>query len=399
MTATVLLTLGRLPKALEIARALAGAGCRVIVAEPFRRHVCHSSRAVAKSFQVTAPATDPRAYQRELLEIIKAEGVDLVVPVSEEALHVAALAGQLPAGVRLACPPQAELLALHDKLQFARTAQTMGLDAPETYAMSDPAALALMAVTDHVIKPIHSCSGTGVRLEKAGTIQEPDAISSSCLVQTLVRGRHVSSFTLAHEGQERISVLYEGTVFSGSVAVCFKRVDDCPAAHDWITAFVRKSEYSGAIAFDFIIDDSGRAWAIECNPRFTSGVHFISPEGLASALLKPESPGHIALKTGTRFQQGYSTLTEAYASFFRPREFFARLKTMLQARDVVWQRDDPLPFAMMTPHSWEILKPAIFGGISMGEAATRDIVWNGLPTSQSTRLKQKVSRDVSVRDS
>jgi len=32
MSQTVLLTLGRLPKALEMARALAAAGCRVIVA-------------------------------------------------------------------------------------------------------------------------------------------------------------------------------------------------------------------------------------------------------------------------------------------------------------------------------------------------------------------------------
>ena len=178
MTATVLLTLGRLPKALEIARALAGAGCRVIVAEPFRRHVCHSSRAVAKSFQVTAPATNPQAYQRELLDIIKAEGVGLVVPVSEEALHVAALAGQMPANVRLACPPQPELLALHDKLQFARTAHAMGLDAPETYAMPDPSALALMAVSDHVIKPIHSCSGSGVRLEKAEILKPVNQLRS-----------------------------------------------------------------------------------------------------------------------------------------------------------------------------------------------------------------------------
>jgi hypothetical protein len=60
-------------------------------------------------------------------------------------MHVAALAGQLPAGVRLACPPQAELLGLHDKLRFARTAHAMGLDAPETHCMSDPQALALMA--------------------------------------------------------------------------------------------------------------------------------------------------------------------------------------------------------------------------------------------------------------
>jgi hypothetical protein len=399
MTATVLLTLGRLPKALEIARALAGAGCRVIVAEPFRRHVCHASRSVAKSFQVTAPATDPDAYLAELLAIIEAEGVELVIPVSEEAIHVAALAGQLPAGVRLACPPQAELLGLHDKLRFARTAQAMGLDVPETHCMSDPQALALMALSDHVIKPIHSCSGTGVRLEKAGTIQQPDAISSACLVQTLVRGRHVSSFTLAHEGHERISVLYEGSVFSGSVAVCFRRVDDCPAAHDWITEFVRKSGYSGAIAFDFIIDDSGRAWAIECNPRFTSGVHFISPEGLARALLQPDRPAHLALKPCNRFQQGYSTLTEAYASFFRPRQFIAKFKAMLQARDVVWQRDDPMPFIMMTPHSWEILKPVMFAGVSMGEAATRDIVWTGPPAASSNRHTREVSRNVSVRGS
>ena len=122
MTATVLLTLGRLPKALEIARALAGAGCRVIVAEPFRRHVCSPSRAVAKSIQVTAPSADTRAYLRDLKTIIATERVDLVVPVSEEAMHVAALAGDLPVGVRLACPPQPGLLALHDKLHFARFA-------------------------------------------------------------------------------------------------------------------------------------------------------------------------------------------------------------------------------------------------------------------------------------
>jgi hypothetical protein len=55
---------------------------------------------------------------------------------------------------------------------------------------------------------------------------------------------------------------------------------------------------------------------------------------------------------------------------------------------------------MMTPHSWEILKPAIFAGISMGEAATRDIVWNGPAYSFSPHAsQQKVSRDVSVRDS
>ena len=58
---TVLLTLGRLPKALEVARALRGAGCRVIVAEPFRRHLTGASRAVARSVVVPSPVADREA--------------------------------------------------------------------------------------------------------------------------------------------------------------------------------------------------------------------------------------------------------------------------------------------------------------------------------------------------
>jgi hypothetical protein len=34
-----------------------------------------------------------------------------------------------------------------------------------------------------------------------------------------------------------------------------------------------------------------------------------------------------------------------------------------------------MPFLLMTPMSWEILWPAITGGISLGEATQRDIAW------------------------
>ncbi|MGA0800786.1 MAG: hypothetical protein ACO3P5_10130, partial [Steroidobacteraceae bacterium] len=75
---TILLTLGRLPKALELARALHAAGCRVLVAEPFERHLTGASRAVARSFVVPAPASDPEAYLRALTDIVRREGVDTV---------------------------------------------------------------------------------------------------------------------------------------------------------------------------------------------------------------------------------------------------------------------------------------------------------------------------------
>ena len=117
---TALITLGRLPVALEIARALHADGWRVVVAEPLRWHLCRTSRAVARCRIVTAPDVDAERYLDDLLGVVATESVSLVVPVSEEAVFVAGLHGRLPGGVALACPPQALLLELHDKWRFAR---------------------------------------------------------------------------------------------------------------------------------------------------------------------------------------------------------------------------------------------------------------------------------------
>ena len=101
MARTVLMTLGRLPKGFEVARSFAQAGWRVIVAEPFAWHLARVSRAVARSYRVTAPNVDPARYRRDLGEIVAREAVELIVPVSEEAMHVAAMAPNLPPGVAL----------------------------------------------------------------------------------------------------------------------------------------------------------------------------------------------------------------------------------------------------------------------------------------------------------
>ena len=61
---TVLLTLGRLPVALELARGFAACGWRVVVADPFAMHLSRMSNAVHKCYRVAAPAADPRQFRR-----------------------------------------------------------------------------------------------------------------------------------------------------------------------------------------------------------------------------------------------------------------------------------------------------------------------------------------------
>ena len=159
MQKTVLLTLGRLPKALELARALNAAGARVIVAEPFGSHVCRVSRAVSKSIRVPAPNSDPEGYLTALENIVHAEHVELVVPVSEEALHASKLAGRLPPRTKLYSPVHAQLARLHDKLAFNRTAHSLGLAVPETHEGPAPGAQGLTESADYIVKPAHGCSG------------------------------------------------------------------------------------------------------------------------------------------------------------------------------------------------------------------------------------------------
>lgn len=371
----MLLTLGRLPKALALARACRAAGCRVIIAEPFRWHLCRPSRDVDRCIRVTAPNESLASYLEDLQRVIVDEQVDIVLPVSEEALHVAELAPTLPPRVRLCTLDKSSLAQVHDKFAFIELARGLGLDVPETYTADMPEAKALAARSDYVEKPIHSCSGIGLRIAERGAPLQAEA--ADCVVQERLNGDLLSSFSVVHEGREIASVFYRGRVFAGTVAICFERVDDAHAAQRWVTDFIAASSYSGLLAFDFIVGEDGKARAIECNPRATSGVHFFDPASFGQALINPGECDGIALSEHRRYQWAYSTLTETYAALFKPREFARRFREMLRARDTLWSPRDPWPFLLMTPMSWEILWPAMTTRQTLGEATQRDIAWFG----------------------
>ncbi len=381
---TVLLTLGRLPKGLDIARALQAAGARVIVAEPFRRHLCGASRDVAAVFVVTAPAIDRERYLSDLLAIVARERVRLIVPVSEETVHVAWLRERLPRHVRLYTMPPALVLELHDKRRFIDRCHALGLAAPETYAHDDSRALALAAQRDVVVKPILSCSGRGVRFAARGALL---AAAPGHIVQARIQGAEMSSFSIVHEGAPLTTVVYRAVVLSGTVAVCFERVAEQHAILDWVQRFAKATHYSGFLSFDFIVDAAGEAHAIECNPRATSGLHFVEPADLAAAILYPSTERAVRHRRELRLQQMYPCLTETQKSFGDWPRWRHNLRCLFTARDVSWSWRDPWPFISMPLTSFKIIRLALQRGVTFGEVATLDVGWygdeRGLPVGES----------------
>jgi hypothetical protein len=372
MTGNLLLTLGRLPKALDVARGFADLGWRVVVAEPFKRHLAGASRLVARSHQVTAPAQDKNAYLADLHRIIAEEAIDLVLPVSEETMHVAFLRDNLPATTRLFTMPPDILLRLHNKHGFVQQAQAWGLSVPESHALGNEKAEALAQSGPVVIKPVHSCSGRGVRLLPAGSALPAPDPAIPAIVQRCVMGAEYSSCSIAHQGRVASTVIYRAAQKSGSVAVAFERVEH-PAIEDWITRFIAAANWTGFIAFDMMLDEAGQPWGIECNPRTTSGLHFWQRADIARAVLEPGfTPRY---RPETRLQQFYSALTETQMSLFRRGPFRENLRQLFTTRDVTWDRRDPMPFLTMTATSWPIIRMAMARGVPFGEVATLDVGW------------------------
>ncbi len=371
---TALITLGRLPKALAIARALKTQGYRIIVAEPFGWHVSRVSRDVAQSYVLPSPNKNPAAYREALLDLVHSESIDVVVPISEEAHYVLGIRHLLPPGVVLFGPEEHVYRCLADKSAFIELADSKGLAVPASGKASDQRAVEIASNCDYITKPINGCSGMDVEAHAAGTpLAQRDA---SVLVQQKIEGRVVSSLSLVRQGEVQATAVYRGQVYAGTVAICFERegTDVGQGIQNWIKTFLEDLDYTGFIGFDFIVDSQGIAQAIECNPRLTSGVHFFDESSLGRAITAPVPVPPQPHAIG-RWQWRYSTLTEAYSALFAGdfREFRRRLKLSWSVSDVVWSWRDPLPFLLMTPLSWPILKPALFEGVSLGEACQRDI--------------------------
>ncbi|MBX9761212.1 MAG: ATP-grasp domain-containing protein, partial [Beijerinckiaceae bacterium] len=265
--------------------------------------------------------------------------------------------------------PQDELLRVHDKAGFVEFALAHGLTAPETALADSAAALELAGGGDYIVKPRHSCAGSGLMRGRAG---EAPPQTEGSIVQRLVRGAEHSACAIVHEGRVQACVIYRGSLMSGTVAVGFERVEH-PPIDAWVQRFAQASAWTGFLSFDFIVDEAGVPWGLECNPRLTSGVHFFETQDIAPAILDPHAT--VRIRRELCLQQFWACLTETQNSFGNWPAFRSNLKNLFSTRDVSWSLADPWPLIGMPWSAWTIISQSRTRKISFGEAASMDIVW------------------------
>jgi predicted ATP-grasp superfamily ATP-dependent carboligase len=376
----ILLTGGRAPAALELARAFHRAGHTVFMAESLRGHLSQPSNAIKANFVVPAPRQEEDAFIGALSKIIVENKIDLLIPTCEEIFHIARRREELPCAVFT--ESIAMLDQLHNKWNFVVNAADLGLFVPETTLITsmDNLLHAYASGRELVLKPVYS------RFASRTLIRPPLRESSSTLTlhsgapwvaQGYIRGTEICTYSICHNGRVTAHTSYPSTFTAGQgAAIVFQHINHADI-FSWVKTFVAKNHFTGQIAFDFIQTPNGQIYALECNPRATSGVHLLaSHPKFVEAFLNAEME-YITSMDNSSYMLSTAMLIYGLPAAWKKHNMRQWLKTFFSSSDVILSYKDPLPFLLQFRGLLSTLKLARKNGISLIEASTFDIEWNG----------------------
>jgi hypothetical protein len=386
----VLLTGARAPVTLELIRLFARAGHPVFVAESARLYLGQASRFVTRSYMLPKPRLEPQAFIQELERILQLEQVDLVIPTCEEIFWISGMIEGSRVCEKFFVTDPEVLLELHDKSRFSELARELKLRFPETRILKSRFDLGqLPRHKKWILKPAFSRFAAKTQvLEIAAKPPnlEPSA-NQVWLAQDFLEGQELCSFAVARAGKVQAFVLYRPVWRAGfGASVMFESIaaNDPSSLEALATtrAVVEHTNFTGQIAFDFILTGTGLN-LLECNPRATSGAHLFAPaDHLERAYL--ENLEHPILPSVTqRAMLMLPMILYGLPNAIRSRRIPEWWSDLRSTRDVIFDRDDPSPAWHQIPSAIELLREASRLNCSALEASTADIEWNGEPFAKN----------------
>ena len=363
---TILVSGGKMTKALQLARSFHRAGHRVILIESHKYWLTGHRFSWAVDRFHTVPNPDADGYIQALLEIVKTENVDVYVPVcSPVASYYDALAqAALAPYCKIIHLDPAMVQQLDDKERFATLATSLELSVPDFHCITHP--LQVMEFDfapqqrQYILKSIPYDSVRRLDLTKlpcatsaqtAAFVRElPISIDHPWILQEFITGQEYCTHSTVRDGELRLHCCCESSAFQ----INYQMVDK-PEIEAWVKKFVAKLQLTGQVSFDFIQADNGRIYAIECNPRTHSAITmFYNHPDVAKAYLDREPLAEV-IKPLTSSRPTYWIYHEIWrlvTHLAYPAQTWQRLQIIFSGKDAIFDWFDPLPFLMV--HHWQI---------------------------------------------
>jgi predicted ATP-grasp superfamily ATP-dependent carboligase len=362
----ILITGGKMTKALQLARSFHAAGHRAFLVETHKYWLSghRFSNAVSGFYTVPAPEKDPDGYCQGLLDIVKRENINVFIPVSSPvASYYDSLAKPL-------LSPHCEVVhfdpditqMLDNKYTLCETARSFGLSAPKSFLITDPEQILKFDFTGerrkYILKSIRYDSVTRLDMTKlpfegmeSYVRKLPISEDRPWVMQEFIPGQEYCTHSTVRKGKIRLHCCSASSAFQ----VNYEQVDK-PEILQWVKRFVKELNLTGQISFDFIQAEDGTVYPIECNPRtHTAITMFYNHPGVAGAYLEDsEDESEPPLEPLPDSKPTYWLYHELWrlTGVRSLSQLGAWCDKIVRGTDAMFQVSDPLPFLMV--HHWQI---------------------------------------------
>ncbi len=365
-TKSILITGARSFAALDLSRALAAAGMRVICADSMEKFVSRYSGKVSRFYKTASPAFQFESFVSDLQKIIAKEKIDFIIPTCEEVFYIAKAKEQLPTVVFAEGFERLEIL--HNKWKFYQLLCKLGFSTPETILWDGKE----NRDGKWILKPIYSRFAAKVQVIDGNWPRWEDNASNPLIVQRYIEGEKLCSYSICHEGRLTAHGVYKVLHSMGiGSAICFQSIR-APDVDDFIRRFVAEIGFTGQIAFDFIRGD--KLYCLECNPRSTSGIHLFERDAkLADSFF---NKGEVLYpKDQTIFHEHLFMLWFG----LKQKEIFSKnfWHHFFVGKNPLWMKGDNRVLAAMPIMLLDTAKHTLFKGQGFHQAMSHDIEYNG----------------------
>lgn len=358
-TKKILLTGGRSPITLYLARLFATKGHNVFVADSCWFNITAFSSCIKKSFKIPSPKN--KNYAESLISILQQEKIDFLIPTCEEIFYLARYLDELNKHCVVVCDTQDKLLLLHDKWTFYNFLKRLTI-------LSPPTVLGTSELNGKIIaKPRFSRFAANIHV---GNHVPKHARNEKFIVQKFINGNHLCSYGYAKNGKLIANTVYKTTLTAGKGAGILLEHLKCREIDTIVSKIVKELNFNGQIAFDFIKDDLGDLYVVECNPRLTTGICFWENSS-ANILLSRD----ISLKENTQTK----SMLMAILMYFpvQPIKTLKNLYKITCSKDIIYSKADLKVFFTQIALALAVTFAAWFNFMTMTAFSTKDIEYNG----------------------
>ncbi|MEL7034431.1 MAG: ATP-grasp enzyme [Cyanobacteria bacterium J06592_8] len=365
----ILVTGGKMTKALQLARCFHRAGHTVFLVETHKYWLSghRFSNAVEGFYTVPAPKKDPEGFCQGLLDIVKREKIDVFIPVTSPVeSYYCSLAKPL-------LSPHCEVIhfdteiteMLDNKFTFIDKARQLGLSVPKSFLITKPEQVLEFDFekdgSQYILKSIpydsvHRLDLTKLPMSSDAEIEQfvkelPISEDKPWIMQEFIRGQEYCTHSTVRNGQIRLHCCSNSSPFQ----VNYEQVEN-PEILAWVTKFVKALNLTGQVSFDFIQAPDGTVYPLECNPRIHSAITmFYNHPGVADAYLTDaKSEDEVPIAPLAKSKPTYWLYHELWrlSEVDSGEKLQAWMRKITHGKDAIFEGGDPLPFLMV--HHWQI---------------------------------------------